>query len=402
MVPTRGLIFIMTTMTPAAPSNVGPMLRPARDLVALKVQRRKYAKNAIDELELRALIGHDDEASRFVLECAEVFTHDQHICQVYELHGRDTHDILKTGPMSMEDVRLMTRQVLQGLRLMHAAELIHTDIKPGNVLWCARKRETRLIDFGNAAPKLMKGASIGTQEYCPPEMLLGNPLGKPVDLWALGCTVFEWLTGDALFDPWEVCVQKYEEFSSADDDEKSSVTDDDDLDEEREQLPRGTVLAGKYRLLEEIGRGKCATVWKAELLHDQPLQEPMPTREDARVIMAEHRRSKPAVEGYDTFEVVQGYEHFLLMQELLGPYPDKLAETASFRHIFYNENGALRFQPGSRSPSLSVRLIAKNGLAENAAREAEAFLLGLLQFDPEHRMTAEEALRSEWLQQAHC
>ncbi len=378
-------------------ATCAPARQTAPEPVALKVQRRKYANNAIDELELRARIGTDDEASRFVLECAEVFTHDQHICQVYELHGSDTHELIKSGPLPIEDVRLMTRQVLHGLKLMHATDLIHTDIKPGNVLWCSRKREARLIDFGNAAAALKKGSSIGTREYCPPEMLLGNPMEKSADLWALGCTVFEWLTGEALFDPWEVCHQKYEEFSSDDDDEESSTPDEDDLEEEREQLPRGTVLAGKYRLIEEIGRGKCATVWKAEPLHEKPLQEPMPTREDARIIAAEHRKSKPAATGYDIYEVVQGYEHFLLMQELLGPYPEKLALSASFRHIFYNEAGALRFHPEGRRQPLSEILSTKYGIAEGDAKEIEAFLLGLLQFDPTHRMTADEALRSEWL-----
>ena len=387
----------MMTMTPPARAATCKTSRPQRDLVALKVQRRKYANNAIDELELRARIGSGDEASRFVLECAEVFTHDQHICQVYELHGSDTHALVKSGPLPKEDVRLMTTQVLHGLRLMHAADIIHTDVKPGNVLWCAHKREARLIDFGNAASTLEKGSAIGTREYCPPEMLLGNPMRKSADLWSLGCTVFEWLTGEVLFDPWEVCHQKYEEFSDESDDE-SSEPDEDDQEEEREQLPRDTVLAGKYRLIEEIGRGKCATVWKAEPLHDEPLREPMPTREDARVITAEHRKPQPKPTGYNVYEVVQGYEHFLLMQELLGPYPDQLAETASFRHIFYNEEGTLRFQPGSRSQTLSERFITKYGFAEDAAREVEAFLLGLLQFDPNHRMTAEEALRSGWLQ----
>lgn len=386
----------MMTMSSSASSKLEHTPRPARELVALKVQRRRYAINAIDELELRARIRSDDFASRFVLECAEVFTHDQHICQVYELHGCDTHALIKLKPFPLEDVLLMTKQVLHGLRLMHEADLIHTDIKPGNVLWCARKREARLIDFGNATPKLDKGSAMGTREYCPPEMLLGNPMEKPVDLWALGCTVFEWLTGEALFDPREICEQKYEEFSDDEDDE-SSETDEDDLEEEREQLPCGTVLAGKYRLLEEIGRGKCATVWKAEPLYDEPLLEPRPTREDAQVIMAEHRKPKPAPTGYNIYEVVQGYEHFLLMQELLGPFPDKLAESASFRHIFYNEGGTLRFKPGAISQSLSERLIKKSGFSKGVARGIETFLLGLLQFDPDHRMTVDEALRSEWV-----
>jgi serine/threonine protein kinase len=385
----------MRALAPPAPFFLNRVPRAGLAPVALKVQRRKYATNAIDELELRARIGSADAASRFVLECAEVFVHERHICQVYELHGNDTHALVKRGPLPLEEVRLMTRQVLRGLRLMHASGLIHSDVKPGNVLWCGRKREARLIDFGNAAPELKTGSAIGTREYCPPEMLLGNPMGAPVDLWALGCSVFEWLTGQALFDPWELCHAKYDEFGS--DDGESTAPDEDDLEEEREQLPPGTVLAGKYRLLEEIGRGKCATVWKAQPLHEELLRQPMPTREEARSVAAEYRKPKPAAQGYNIYEVVQGYEHFVLMQELLGAFPAELAKGARFRHLFYDPEGALRFHPEIKRTSLGEILAGKYSLAEGAAKEAEAFLLGLLQFEPERRMTADEALRSEWL-----
>lgn len=390
----------MTSLSPRPSSRRKHDIPQTPPPVALKVQRRKYAKNAVEELELRRRIGNDGAAARYIMECTEVFMHDQHICQVYELHGRDTDVLLKRGPLPMDDVKIMTRQILQSLMLMHSRGLVHSDIKPGNVLWCELKKEARLIDFGNAASVLKTGSAIGTQEYCPPEMLVGNPMGPAVDLWALGCTVFQWVTGECLFDPWEVCRQKYEEFSDDDDDDESpesSTPDDDDLEEEREQLPPGTVLQGKYKLLHEIGRGKCATVWSAEMLHELPLNHPMPSAEEARAITTRFRPEKPAKEGYDIYEVVIGYEHLLLMQQLLGRIPDDLARSGRFHHLFYNPDGGLRFDPEITPASLLRIFVEKHGFTHDAAAGFEAFLLGLLQFEPGKRLTAEEALRNGWL-----
>ncbi|MCE9520307.1 MAG: protein kinase [Verrucomicrobia bacterium] len=371
---------------------------PTLPQVALKVQRRKYATNAVDELELRQRIGHESADSRLIMECAEVFMHDQHICQVYELHGRDTKYFLERKPFSVADVKTLTRQVLRALKVMHERGLVHSDIKPGNVLWCEEKKEARLIDFGNAAAVLKTGSSIGTREYCPPEMLLGNPMDSAVDLWALGCTVFEWLTGACLFDPWEVCHQKYQEFDSADDDDSDSSTpDEDDVEEEREQLPAGVVLEGKYRLLKEIGRGKCATVWTAELLHDEPLGHPMPVAEDAKSIAKKFRPDKPATKGYNIYEVVMGYEHLLLIQQLLGKLPDDIALNGRFQHLFYDAEGKLRFDSEITSISLRGMLTEKHGFTHDDASEIETFLLGLFQYEPGRRLTVEETLRSAWL-----
>lgn len=384
----------------SAPPSAPGKTRALKQLpgVALKVQRRKYASHAFDEIELRRRVGRDDAASRYIMECAEVFLHDQHICQVFELHGRDTSFQLKHGRFPMADVKILTRHVLQALKLMHARGLVHSDIKPGNILWCAEKREARVIDFGNAASVLKTGSAIGTKEYCPPEMLLGNPMGPAVDLWALGCTVFEWLTGAKLFDPWEACQEKYQEFDPDDGDgTESAAPDEDDLEEEREQLPSGTVLAGKYRLQKEIGRGKCATVWRAEMLHKHPLGHPLPAAEEARAIALKFRPVKPASKGYNIYKVVLGYEHLLLMQQLLGKLPENLSLSGGFRHLFYNPDGRLRFDPEITSTSLLRIFVEKHGFTHDAAAGFESFLLGLLQFEPGRRLTAEEALRNEWL-----
>ena len=60
----------------------------------------------------------------------------------------------------------------------------------------------KLGDFGNAAwVDKRYGDDIQTREYRCPEVILGSPWGTPVDIWSLGCMVFELLTGDFLFNP---------------------------------------------------------------------------------------------------------------------------------------------------------------------------------------------------------
>lgn len=387
----------MMTLNAPAKATSGAATRPVLPQVALKVQRRKYATNAVDELALRRRIGSDHPWSRFVLDCAEVFVYDGHICQVYALHGRDTRFLLKRGPLPVADVKILTRQVLQALVLIHSRGLIHSDIKPGNVLWCERTREARVIDLGNTSEKLRTGSAIGTRDYCPPEMLIGNPMTPAVDLWELGCSVFEWLTAVNLFDPWEICHQKYREFSSDDDDTESAPPDEDDLEEEREQVPAGSVLSGKYRLLDELGRGKCATVWIADQLHAEPLHQTLPARDEVKAAASKFRKKTPPRKGYDIYEVVMGYEHLLQMQQLLGQLPERFARSGRYHHLFYGPDGNFRFDPVDRAASLKELLAAKHHFGSQEALEIEGFLLSLLQFEPAHRTTAEEALRHPWL-----
>jgi serine/threonine protein kinase len=96
---------------------------------------------------------------------------------------------------------------LAALTFLHRRGLIHTDIKPRNLLWCSSKQEIRVIDFDNADSHIRTGQPIATWAYSPPEMLIGTPMNWAVDMWSLGCTLFELLTGELLFDPWGICEQ---------------------------------------------------------------------------------------------------------------------------------------------------------------------------------------------------
>ncbi|WP_415957861.1 protein kinase domain-containing protein [Streptomyces sp. 021-4] len=104
-------------------------------------------------------------------------------------------------------------QILQGLRAVHAASVVHRDVKPGNVL-VREDGLAILVDFGiatfeGAAQVTRSGSVIGTPPYLAPELFTpGSPGPAPAsDLWALGITLYEMVEGRVPFaggEVWEV------------------------------------------------------------------------------------------------------------------------------------------------------------------------------------------------------
>ncbi|MEV7797289.1 serine/threonine-protein kinase [Streptomyces sp. NPDC087512] len=101
-------------------------------------------------------------------------------------------------------------QILQGLRAVHAASVLHRDVKPGNVL-VRDDGQVILVDFGiatfeGATPLTRSGSVIGTPPYQAPELFSSGPTPAS-DLWALGVTLYEMVEGSLPFggrEPWEV------------------------------------------------------------------------------------------------------------------------------------------------------------------------------------------------------
>lgn len=366
----------------------------ANSNVAIKIARRKYASTAFQEISVhRRLEKHGYGAHPYLTNMKETFPHDGHVCIAFELHGRDLASIIGQRRMKTAEVKTITRQTLEGLAAVHDAGLIHTDIKPGNVLYDAAQKTARLADLGLATPTMSDGEEVGTCDYVPPEGILGTPMHSPVDLWALGCTIYKMLTGELLFDPWRACAAKYDEFSdwNVEDTEGTSSTDEDDP----EQLSPDDIVAGKYRLIHRLGDGKFGTVWQAEALHDRPIKVPSA---DQFLEKARARRKAEGQEStrerWDLYEVTIAYEHLIQMQELLGPIPEHLSN-GRWRSLFCQPDGSMRFGEKIASRPLETRL--RSRMREFEAREAAAFLAPFLRFDPRERITAVEALRHPWL-----
>ncbi len=94
-------------------------------------------------------------------------------------------------------------QTAHGLSAIHAANLIHRDIKPGNLLVTPRGT-VKITDFGiakaaEAVPLTRTGMVVGTAQYVSPEQAQGRPVSPATDIYSLGCVAYEMLTGTRPF-----------------------------------------------------------------------------------------------------------------------------------------------------------------------------------------------------------
>lgn len=146
-------------------------------------------------------VGEQDGRPYFVMELVQ---------------GPSLADVLREqGPLSASEVEDVAVHALRGLSRAHAAGLLHRDLKPGNLL----RSPTGLVkvtDFGVAQAAELPGMTrtglvLGTLPYLAPERLAGAPATVASDLYALGATLLELLTGtspDAQVDsgrgvPWQ-------------------------------------------------------------------------------------------------------------------------------------------------------------------------------------------------------
>jgi serine/threonine-protein kinase len=105
----------------------------------------------------------------------------------------------RNGPLPPRRAAELAGQVCVALAAAHAQGVVHRDVKPGNVLLAGDGR-VKVGDFGiakaAAAPALTgEGEVLGTAAYLPPEQAQGGPVDARSDLYALGCVLYELLTG---------------------------------------------------------------------------------------------------------------------------------------------------------------------------------------------------------------
>jgi serine/threonine-protein kinase len=132
-------------------------------------------------------------------------------CVMELLEGETLAARIVRGPIAEEEARRIAADVARGLGRAHASGFVHRDLKPQNVFLTSTG--AKILDFGLARPggataaggeetaSLLTEAGhlLGTVGYMAPELIRGEPPTAAADFWALGCVLYECLTGRRTF-----------------------------------------------------------------------------------------------------------------------------------------------------------------------------------------------------------
>ncbi|XP_075038670.1 microtubule-associated serine/threonine-protein kinase 4 isoform X3 [Mixophyes fleayi] len=151
----------------------------------------------------------------FVVSMYCSFETRRHLCMVMEyVEGGDCATLLKNmGPLPVDMARMYFAETVLALEYLHNYGVVHRDLKPDNLL-VTSMGHIKLTDFGLSKVGLMSMTTnlyeghiekdarefldkqvCGTPEYIAPEVILRQGYGKPVDWWAMGIILYEFLIG---------------------------------------------------------------------------------------------------------------------------------------------------------------------------------------------------------------
>ncbi|MGB3306457.1 MAG: protein kinase [Thermomicrobiales bacterium] len=194
----------------------GRDLRSRRE-VAIKTLRPEYQRNP----ESRRRFRQEARMMAFVSHPRLVTIYDLHeeasgSWVVMELvPGRNLKQIVEEdGPLTPIEIMPILNEVADALGHLHERNLVHLDIKPQNIV-VMPNGHIKLIDFGLAQPagpsqQMVGGTAFGTAAYLSPEQASGEAVDAATDVYALGCVVYELLTGRPPFIADQGPDQKHE------------------------------------------------------------------------------------------------------------------------------------------------------------------------------------------------
>nr|XP_015808987.2 cyclin-dependent kinase-like 5 isoform X3 [Nothobranchius furzeri] len=179
--------------------------KDTNELVAIKKFKDSEENEEVKETTLRELKMLRTLKQDNIVELKEAFRRRGKLYLVFEYVERNMLELLEEFPNGAPPDKVCSYifQLIKAINWCHKNEIVHRDIKPENLL-IGSNDILKLCDFGFAR-NLSEGTDanyteyVATRWYRSPELLLGAPYGKAVDMWSVGCILGELSDGQPLF-----------------------------------------------------------------------------------------------------------------------------------------------------------------------------------------------------------
>ncbi|KAF7895044.1 hypothetical protein EAF00_006858 [Botryotinia globosa] len=179
-----------------------------KKLVAIKLIRNNETmrKAGMKEIEiLEKIKDADPEDKKHMIRLERYFEHKGHLCMVFEHLSINLREVLKkfgnNVGINLRAVRAYAHQMFLGLSLMKKANILHADLKPDNILVNETRNMLKICDLGSASDATDNEITpyLVSRFYRAPEIILGMKYDFAIDIWSIGCTLYELYTGKILF-----------------------------------------------------------------------------------------------------------------------------------------------------------------------------------------------------------
>ncbi|CAK9437343.1 uncharacterized protein LODBEIA_P17210 [Lodderomyces beijingensis] len=186
---------------------------PTQTKVAIKkiepFERPLFCLRTLREIKLLSKFSnHENIVRLYDVQKPSSYAQFNEVYLIQEYMPSDLHNIIQTHVLSDQHVQFFLYQIFKGLKLIHSAGVIHRDLKPSNIL-VNEHCDLKICDFGLARLDSVnyKGEKISllteyvaTRWYRAPEIMLNaSDYSTAIDVWSVGCILFELLIYKAIF-----------------------------------------------------------------------------------------------------------------------------------------------------------------------------------------------------------
>ncbi|XP_042268536.1 homeodomain-interacting protein kinase 3-like [Thunnus maccoyii] len=178
-----------------------------KENVAVKILKKTPTnlQNGTREVQILRKTNNLDPDEYNLVRFIEFFVHQDKVCLAFEKLDQTLCDLIKdNGKLNVKEIRPIVQQMLVALDALNKIGIIHTDIKPDNIMLVDHRErpfKVKLIDFGVAilASENHQGKTMQPLIYRSPEVILGLPITAAIDMWSLGCVLAYLYVGRDLY-----------------------------------------------------------------------------------------------------------------------------------------------------------------------------------------------------------